>query len=142
MQANTKTAPDKILPTTTRFRKANQSALSQISAGLVVGCAVETSDGEAIGKIKNIMIHLHSRRVEYVVVDFGGFLGMGGKLFAIPFREFKYDEVRGTLSLNRAREYFEQQPGFDKSHWPKTNSHSHFDGFDIDFGAPVLRLSY
>ncbi len=84
---------------------------------------IENETGEELGSILNLMINIHSGKVEYAVVQFGSFLGLGGKLFAIPFRQLHLSEERRAFILNRPRADFENMPGFDKNHWPDTNSH-------------------
>lgn len=46
-------------------------------------------DGESLGKIENLMINISRGEVEYAVIDFRSFLGIGGKLFAVPFKELQ-----------------------------------------------------
>ena len=48
----------------------------------------------------------------------GGFLGMGEKLFAIPFSAFKYDHEKNEYILNISKERLENAPGFDTDNWP------------------------
>jgi hypothetical protein len=48
---------------------------------------------EDLGKIEHLMIDLANGRIAYAVLSFGGFLGMGDKLFAIPWSALKVDTV-------------------------------------------------
>ena len=48
-------------------------------------------DGENLGEIKDIMLDLETGKIDYFVIEFGGFLGLGVKYFAIPFRLLKLD---------------------------------------------------
>jgi hypothetical protein len=61
---------------------------------------------------------MRSGHVSYAVLSFGGFLGMGEKLFAVPWAALKLDteNKRFTLDVDRAK--LEAAPGFDKNHWP------------------------
>jgi sporulation protein YlmC with PRC-barrel domain len=74
-----KTDPDK------RYRRV-------LSASTLAGDRVQNSAGEDLGKLNEIMIDIPSGRVAYAVLSFGGFLGMGDKLFALPWRALKLDE--------------------------------------------------
>jgi len=74
--------------------------------------------GEDLGKIEEIMIDLDRGRVAYVVLSFGGFLGVGDKLFAIPWQAFSVDTTQKRLVLNADKELLEKAPGFDKNNWP------------------------
>ena len=60
----------------------------------------------------------------YAVLSFGGFLGMGDKLFAIPFEALKFDTVNEKIILDVDKEILENAPGFDKDNWPDITEHS------------------
>jgi len=64
------------------------------------------------------MIDLDEGRIAYVVLSFGGFLGMGNKLFAIPWEALILDTDQHVFILNVDRERLENAPGFDKDNWP------------------------
>lgn len=76
--------------------------------------------GENLGHIEELMIDLESARVAYAVISFGGILGLGDKLFAVPFSELLCDGDEEEFILNIAREKLEDAPGFDKQYWPDT----------------------
>ncbi len=59
-----------------------------LSGSSLKGDKVVNYQGEDLGKIEEIMIDLDCGRVACVVLSFGGFLGMGDKLFAIPWQAF------------------------------------------------------
>ena len=73
---------------------------------------------EDLGSVKELMIDVLSGRVAYVVLSVGGFLGMGDRLFAIPWEAVKVDEDRQCLILDVDKQRFENAPGFDKNNWP------------------------
>jgi hypothetical protein len=64
------------------------------------------------------MIDLPTGRVAYVVLSYGGVLGMGNKLFAVPWNAFTVDEDEKELILNTDKQRLENAPGFDKDNWP------------------------
>jgi sporulation protein YlmC with PRC-barrel domain len=107
MQINkiTKTDPDK------RYRRV-------LSASTLAGDSVRNPAGEDLGKIDELMIDIPSGRVAYAVLSFGGFLGMGDKLFAVPWNALKVDEDEKCFVLNVDKRRIEQAPGFDKHNWP------------------------
>lgn len=109
----------------------------RLTATSIIGDSVENTDGENMGKIDNLMINLNSGKVEYAVIEFGGLLGVGKKLFAIPFDELKLDAEKEIFILNRDKKYLTESPGFDPSHWPKTNDHSYFDSVNDYYKPPV-----
>lgn len=104
-----------------------------LSSSSIVGTDVRNLDKKDIGEVKDLMIDLRSGKIAYAVLSFGGFLGMGDKLFAIPFEAFKLDTDSEVLILDAKKEVLEQAHGFDKDHWPDfadpafhTNAHSPF----------------
>ena len=89
-----------------------------LSASALKGDKVVNRQGEDLGKIEELMIDLDRGRIAYAVLSFGGFLGMGDKLFAIPWQAFGVDTVEKRLVLNADKELLKKAPGFDKSSWP------------------------
>jgi len=81
---------------------------------------VVNSRGEELGKLEELMIDLDNGCIGYAVLSFGGVLGVGDKLFAIPWDAMRLDTDRKVLILDIDRERLEEAPGFDKDHWPQT----------------------
>ena len=63
---------------------------SLIASDMVEGTAVYNKAGEKMGKILNFMVNKHSGQVEYAVMSFGGFLGMGEDHYPLPWKKLKY----------------------------------------------------
>ena len=89
-----------------------------MAADTLEGDDVVNDAGENLGEIKHIMLDVPSGRVAYAVLSFGGFLGMGDKLFAIPWEALELDTENKCFVLNVDKEHLRQAPGFDKDHWP------------------------
>jgi sporulation protein YlmC with PRC-barrel domain len=89
-----------------------------LSASTLAGDRVRNSAGEDLGKVHEIMIDIPSGQVAYAVLSFGGFLGMGDKLFALPWKTLTVDEDEKCFVLNIDRQKLESAPGFDKDNWP------------------------
>lgn len=89
-----------------------------LSATTIIGDAVVNEYGEDLGKIEDLMIDLERSRVAYAVLSFGGILGMGEKLFAIPLEALRLDTENERFVLDIERERLEAAPGFDKDDWP------------------------
>ena len=70
------------------------------------------------GDIKEIMLDMRSGRVAYAVLSFGGFLGMGQKLFAVPWSALTCDPHNKRFVLNVEKDRLKDAPGFDKGDWP------------------------
>ncbi len=106
-----------------------------LTATSIIGDRVENMDGQALGRIKDIMLDVQNGSIVYVVLEYGGFMGMGEKLFAIPFADLALDQTGQKFRLDVSRERLDQAPGFDKSHWPETNSHSYGNGAGSSWGG-------
>ncbi len=91
-----------------------------LSAGSLNGTKIVNLDGEDLGKLEELMLHLDSGEVAYAVVSFGGFLGMGEKHFAVPWEALTVDTDEHRIVLDVDRKKLENAPGFDKDAWPTT----------------------
>jgi sporulation protein YlmC with PRC-barrel domain len=91
-----------------------------LSATTLIGDEVRNNNGETLGKLEEIMIDLDEGRVAYAVLSFGGFLGVGDKLFAIPWEALMVDTQNKEIVFDVEKETLEQAPGFDKDNWPQT----------------------
>ncbi len=89
-----------------------------MGADTLLGNAVFNNQGEDLGDVKEIMIDVQYGRVSYAVLSFGGFLGLGEKLFAVPWEALKLDTVNKRFTLDVAKERLADAPGFDKDNWP------------------------
>jgi sporulation protein YlmC with PRC-barrel domain len=59
--------------------------LKFLTASSIIGDEVLNHEEEKLGKINDIMIDLTSGKIEYIIIELGGFLGIGEKYFALPF---------------------------------------------------------
>lgn len=97
--------------------------LKFLTASSIIKDKVINDKGEHLGQIKDIMVDITNGKIEYYVIEFGGFLGIGIKYFAIPFNLLEVDPVKKAFLFNQKREMLEKAPGFDIDHWPETNIH-------------------
>ena len=89
-----------------------------LAASTLAGDSVRNTAGEDLGTIDEIMIDIPTGKVAYAVLSFGGFLGMGDKLFAVPWSALKVDEDNQSFILNVDKATIKAAPGFDKDNWP------------------------
>jgi hypothetical protein len=89
-----------------------------LSATTIIGDPVHNAMDENLGKIEDLMIDLTNGRIAYAVLSFGGFLGMGNKLFAVPFRAMTVDTEKHAFVLDVPKDRLKNAPGFDKDNWP------------------------
>ncbi|WP_409525736.1 PRC-barrel domain-containing protein [Nitrincola sp. MINF-07-Sa-05] len=98
-----------------------------ISFDSLDGSNIHNLQGDDLGDIKNIMLDISTGHVAYVVLSFGGFFGLGEKLFAVPWNALTLDADQHRFTLNADKEKLKNAPGFDKDNWP--------DMADMDWGA-------
>ena len=90
-----------------------------VPASKIIGESVINRQGENVGKIQELLIDAKKNRVAYAVLSFGGFLGMGNKLFAMPWEAFEFSATENKLILNVDKEKLKTAPGFDQdAKWP------------------------
>jgi sporulation protein YlmC with PRC-barrel domain len=89
-----------------------------LTASTLTGDRVRNPAGDNLGSIEEIMLDLESGRIAYAVLSFGGFLGIGDKLFAVPWSTLRVDQGEHEFVLDIDRAALEKAPGFDKDNWP------------------------
>ena len=89
-----------------------------MAADTLTGDPVVNAQGKKLGVMKTIMLDVTSGRIAYAVVASGGVLGLGDKLYAIPWRALTLDPDNKCFILDVDRQRFDEAPGFDKDHWP------------------------
>jgi len=122
-----------------------------LSASTLIGDEIYNAAGEHLGELKEIMLDINTGQVAYAVLSFGGFLGMGNKLFAMPWEALTVDTERACFLLDVSREQLDHAPGFDKDNWPSapdrtfiTTVHSYYgyepyyERYDMRDRAPDL----
>lgn len=91
---------------------------SLMSATSIVGDEVCNLKHDKLGKIEDIMLDLQRGEIRYAVLSSGGFLGMGDRLFAVPWQALKQDREHKRFTLDIDTERLKNAPGFDKENWP------------------------
>ncbi|MCY1419376.1 PRC-barrel domain protein [compost metagenome] len=89
-----------------------------MGADTLIGKDVYNHVGDDLGVIKEIMLDMRSGRAIYAVLSFKSFLGLGEKLFAVPWRALTLDTEQKRFTLDVDRNRLKDAPGFDKGHWP------------------------
>jgi len=96
-----------------------QEMYGVVLASKIIGEAVINRQNESLGKIHELVIDAKDGRLAYAVLSFGGFIGMGNKLFAMPWTAFEFANTENKLILNVDKKKLEGAPGFDKNaKWP------------------------
>lgn len=84
----------------------------------LIGKNVVNSSNEDLGKIEEIVVDADSGRILYGVLSFGGFLGMGDKLFAVPWSSLDLPVEAKSFVLAVSKERLKAAEGFNKDRWP------------------------
>lgn len=83
-----------------------------IGSDKVEGTAVYDRDGERIGTIHNFMVDKRAGKVEYAVMSFGGFFGMGQTYYPLPWQMLDYDTDLGGFRVEMDEEDLDHAPSF------------------------------
>lgn len=89
-----------------------------LSATTVMGNQVINLGRDELGTITDIIFDVPLSQISYAIISYGGFLGIGEKLFAVPWRAMVLDPEQRAFILNISREIFENSAGIDKNNWP------------------------
>ena len=85
------------------------------------GDPVVNPKGYALGRVEHIVLDVERGRIAYAVLTFGGFLGLGEKLFAIPWNALTFDADRHRFILNVDRGVLKARPDSTRAsgrRWP------------------------
>lgn len=102
-------------------QQANKEMLQMSRASKIIGTRVKNPTGDNLGDIKDLVLDPQSGQISYAVISFGGVLGMGSKLFAIPWRLLMWDRNDEYYLLEIQKDILRKAPGFDKNHWPNSS---------------------
>lgn len=108
-----------------------------MGANTLLGNDVYNKLGEDLGDIKELMIDMATGRIAYAVLSFGGVLGLGDKLFAVPWSALKLDTAAKRFTLDAPKDSLKDAPGFDKAHWPSMSDETWAGSLHKFYGAPL-----
>lgn len=111
-----------------------------MGADTLLGNDVYNTEGEDLGDIKEFMVDMASGRVEYAVLSFGGVLGMGEKLFAVPWAALELDTANKRFTLDVVKDSLQDAPGFDKDRWPSMADRTWASGVHKFYGTPYSEV--
>lgn len=91
-------------------------------ASTIQGMAIQNEAGKDLGVVRDIVIDANRAQVKYIAVSYGGFLGLGSKLYAVPFNAFQFRPAAqggdDLLLLNLDEQTLRKAPSFDSDNWP------------------------
>ncbi len=89
-----------------------------ISSNRVQDTKVFSLAGEHIGDVDHLMIDKQSGQVEYVVVSFGGFLGLGHNHYPLPWPALTYSTELGGYATGVTEDQLRDSPKFSDDELP------------------------
>jgi hypothetical protein len=89
-----------------------------LPATVVLNCEVTNVSVEGAGYIKDVVLDIAQGRIAYAVLGFGGFLGLGEKVVAVPWEALTYDADNNRFIVNVSREKLENAEGYDPEQLP------------------------
>jgi hypothetical protein len=85
----------------------------------ILGSTIKNPQGKDLGTMKDLVVSPSDNRVVYAVLSFGGVLGLGEKLFAVPLHALKHAAEAKTFVLEIAPEQLHNAPEFNQNNWPQ-----------------------
>jgi hypothetical protein len=88
----------------------DQERSALVASDRIEGTPVFGADGKRIGKIERLMIEERTGKVDYAVLSFGGFLGIGAHHYPIPWSLLTYNKELGGYQVSLAKEQLKNAP--------------------------------
>ena len=109
-----------------------------IASDKVEGTAVYNPRGERLGDVYNFMVDKRSGHVEYAVMSFGGFLGMGESYHPLPWKMLTYDPSMGGYVVDLDKDRLVSAPSYepaDDPTWNRDYGRSIDDYYGVPYGV-------
>ncbi len=129
-------------PAASSSRAMDDASLSEtrnlIAASKVNGTNVYNRQGESLGSIYDVMIDKRSGQVQYAIMSFGGFLGMGEHYHPLPWNLLEYDDRQGGYVVDLTRDRLQGAPAYATSAAPDWSGGAYGKQVDDYYGvSPV-----
>lgn len=109
-----------------------------VRASDLIGMEVYNAEGDALGSVYDIVIDARKGRVRYAALSYGGFLGFGEKLVAVPWEVFTIQNIQArneyNLVLHATEEQIKGATGFDHDNWPNFADPELAEELDAHYG--------
>ncbi|MBS7668139.1 PRC-barrel domain-containing protein [Croceicoccus gelatinilyticus] len=99
-----------------------------IASNRVEGTNVYRPDGTKLGQVHHFMVGKRNGRVEYAVLSFGGFLGLGKELRPVPWDVLDYDTEQNGYVISAEEDVLKDAPYIQEGKTPM---------WDRAFGAHI-----
>jgi hypothetical protein len=107
-----------------------------IASDKVEGTAVYNRQDERLGTVHNFMVDKSTGHVAYVVMSFGGFLGMGESYHPLPWRVLTYDTRRGGFVVDLDSSRLKKAPAYTATDMPNWSDRTYGTRIDDYYGVP------
>jgi sporulation protein YlmC with PRC-barrel domain len=101
---------------------------------------IENADGKDVGEIRDVIVEANNGRVHYAVLEYGGFMGMGEKLFPFPLTTFRVNADGDELVLDIPADSLRKAPGFNRDRWPDWNAGDYRKSIDRHYRSGDERI--
>ena len=101
-----------------RATDAGGPGIQVVACSALAGELVVNRDDVELGTLEHFMIDVAEGRIAYGVLSRGGVMGLGARLFAVPWKALALDPERQCFVLDVAVEQLRRAPAFDREHWP------------------------
>ena len=108
-----------------------------ISSDKVDGTDVYSRNGDHLGTVHDVMIDKRTGQVEYAIMSFGGFLGIGESYHPLPWRTLTYDTSMGGYVVDVDRTRLDLAPRYTSSSLPDWSDRGYRSRIDEYWIAPV-----
>ena len=119
-------------PTTAPYR---------LVSALVDDTIAYDAEGKKLGSVYSFHIDRRTGRVEYAVLSFGGFLGIGQSYHPVPFAALAVDEAQGGYRVNLPKAVLDGGPSYRPDSAPKWDA-AYAERISKYFGMPSASGTY
>jgi hypothetical protein len=90
----------------------SDTAGNLIAASQVTGTNVYNMAGDKLGDVYDVIINKQSGQVEYAIMSFGGFLGVGDTYHPLPWKALHYSLREGGFVVDVDKQRLEGAPSY------------------------------
>jgi len=123
-----------------QYAKGTQSAQSltaNLKASTIIGLSVRNDSGDRLGKVKDLIVNLHSRAVPCAVIEYGGALGIGETCVAVPLTDLKWSSTSREFILSATKDQFDAASSAPTGGWMAFADQDWVKGVNRFYGQPA-----
>jgi sporulation protein YlmC with PRC-barrel domain len=115
------------------------SSYRAFRASELIGKEVKNPQGKELGEIKDLVVHMSTGDVRYAIMSFGGFMGLGDRMYAVPVKSLKLGAKGNDLVLNMDKARIQQQKSFPRDKWSVLKEKHFWGEVDRLSGLPAVQ---